>query len=546
MNNLFMLIVDPIRSNTYLGCFLAQTVINFVNGVLLAICFVFADIYGLYNPRFPAYLAFGVSIPLNSVCSLCLLALNLQSANLLQPMVPLRQIWRFNTKDVFMGKVTPLKRTCALSVLGYTRATQPKIPQIFPILGRSMAHLLFRRIKPVETRMYAFARNMFAVACIVVIIYRAVTALLQAQNQIETRMKSDDCNSRASYHHSIQLLVEVDTADRPNLIVKHIPGDDIVAPWGSNDMAAFYFELRRSNTQLTSIPLPYIWLSNGEEQKGNAGLPLTRAQAVRSYLPLWELRPGVHIEAEAKLITRRLIKSSIWRDIIFNLDPTYTTLSLYPIVDLGMSNYSTRNIASARISTKLNPGFVYFRDHVAPPYRAPHDTCDLIEDYRSSTVFDVIGSVGGLFALLQSINIFLFGRPLFWGLNGAKLISPFGLLGGFSSKNFKRRLGEQYHTKSNQDNSVPVKIRTSAFLRDFVIDFGPADIDPEQYALYPSESSSPILRSEQGDIPDPLIPLEEMGFNSASQSTTNLQEIYDTDGNNHNTIRNVEQPDDVV
>lgn len=44
--------------------------------------------------------------------------------------------------------------------------------------------------------------------------------------------------------------------------------------------------------------------------------------------------------------------------------------------------------------------------------------CDFVEDYRSSTIFDVLGSVGGLFALLQSVHILLFGRPLLWGLTG--------------------------------------------------------------------------------------------------------------------------------
>lgn len=47
--------------------------------------------------------------------------------------------------------------------------------------------------------------------------------------------------------------------------------------------------------------------------------------------------------------------------------------------------------------------------------------CDFIDDYRSSTVFDVIGSVGGLFALLQAAHILLFGRPLLWGLAGQLL-----------------------------------------------------------------------------------------------------------------------------
>ena len=45
--------------------------------------------------------------------------------------------------------------------------------------------------------------------------------------------------------------------------------------------------------------------------------------------------------------------------------------------------------------------------------------CDFIEDYRSSTIFDALGSVGGLLAILQGVHILLFGRPIFWGITGA-------------------------------------------------------------------------------------------------------------------------------
>jgi hypothetical protein len=44
--------------------------------------------------------------------------------------------------------------------------------------------------------------------------------------------------------------------------------------------------------------------------------------------------------------------------------------------------------------------------------------CDVIEDFRASTFFDALGSIGGLFALLQSIHVMLLGRPLLWGITG--------------------------------------------------------------------------------------------------------------------------------
>jgi hypothetical protein len=45
-------------------------------------------------------------------------------------------------------------------------------------------------------------------------------------------------------------------------------------------------------------------------------------------------------------------------------------------------------------------------------------TCEVVEDYRSSTAFDALGSIGGLLAILQGLHLLLFGRPLFWGITG--------------------------------------------------------------------------------------------------------------------------------
>ncbi|EUC59291.1 transmembrane protein, putative, partial [Rhizoctonia solani AG-3 Rhs1AP] len=68
-----------------------------------------------------------------------------------------------------------------------------------------------------------------------------------------------------------------------------------------------------SNRRTLNSQMPYIWLLNSYELASN--LSLAQVDEVRSYLPPWELLRGSHVEAEAKLITRRFIKSSIMRDI---------------------------------------------------------------------------------------------------------------------------------------------------------------------------------------------------------------------------------------
>lgn len=50
--------------------------------------------------------------------------------------------------------------------------------------------------------------------------------------------------------------------------------------------------------------------------------------------------------------------------------------------------------------------------------RGLDNLCQVTEEYRISSRFDVLASIGGLLALLQGFHVFLFGRPLFWGLFG--------------------------------------------------------------------------------------------------------------------------------
>lgn len=92
-------------------------------------------------------------------------------------------------------------------------------------------------------------------------------------------------------------------------------------------------------------------------------------------------------------------------------------------VTSGTSLLSNATVATATLRVTLKPGFNYLRSQKAfwdsqQTERSYFDTCDFVEDYRSSTVFDVLGSVGGLFAILQAIHVLLFGRPMLWGLTG--------------------------------------------------------------------------------------------------------------------------------
>ncbi|CAE6480875.1 unnamed protein product [Rhizoctonia solani] len=157
----------------------------------------------------------------------------------------------------------------------------------------------------------------------------------------------------------------------------------------------------------------------------------------------------------------------------------------------------------------------------------------------SGTILDVIGSVGGLFALLQTIHVVLFGRPLLWGLTGAKLITPFGILGAFGSETFKRRLRDHYHRRSAKDGSI--KIRTTEFLRDFVIDFGPADMGPEQQPSQRSALASLTLTPKEEH--NYSIPLMQLGSDATFRSL--LQEDTGNDSD-QDTIPSAEHGNEVV
>ncbi|CAE7203910.1 unnamed protein product [Rhizoctonia solani] len=425
-------------------------------------------------------------------------------------------------------------------------------------------HLFFRRVSPVESRAYALFRNTFAVASIGILIFRTATAFQQAQNQFGTRMTSANCGGRASSNHTLGILLERHRGasinvtlttlnnyawDRPIqesqsdygnsysrlLFVSSSEGGSSSRPlelWTCNKQSGaslpniakpgvlvdgIYIAINSISPGAALAPeeMPLIWLLNLAELPHNGNL--SSLIDVRTYMPPWRLRRGFHIEAEAKLITRRFITSSIVKDIVLSTQPVYRPLSLYPIVESSTStlNTSAENIgpegtgrATAALHTTLNPGIMYFRSQTDQRFldsTARGESCDFIEDYRMGTVFDVIGSVGGLFALLHAAHVLLFGRPLLWGLTGAKLINPFGLLGACSSRGFRRRLRDYYHRRSPEDGLDT--IRVDAFLRDFVIEFGPADLNREHRLIQQPSTPPPNSLKNEEEAVEVRIPL---------------------------------------
>ncbi|CAE7233672.1 unnamed protein product [Rhizoctonia solani] len=563
LNDLFILTIDFGWTNTYLGCIATQMLLNscFVasaigNNVLLSFIYLEGGSETI-EPESFAKIALGASMLLVGLCSLCLLFINIWPIFVLRRRASIKNLLKMNNKDAFMpvGTMTPLTAKCALGVRGCSRnMTTPlsslkvvfhylwiRLPEparrllsaLTQRIGRFFAHMLFRRISPVETKSYAFIRNGFAMGAVVALVFRTVTAILQAQNQFGTRMVSGDCDGYEKYH-SIQILMERDpspqiditiwksyTAASANASVSttttscNLTVSQTLQGKFTTKVLDLYIcerdEFSNSNISSASMTVGYptlqvearrrdglefstastvssIWLVNAlstdydirDTPYWTFERDLIHTHPARSYLPGWGLLPGAHIKAEAKLITRRFIRSSLVKDIVLNSEPTYRTLSLYPIYEIpgGAFNYTNRNIATTRIQVLFKPGLMYFRGYTDLQNFNLDSTeiCDFIDDYRLGTIFDVIGSVGGLFALLQAAHVLLFGRPLLWGLTGAKLISPFGLVGAWSSEGFKYRMRQQYHREASEGNSDTFLI--TPFLRDFVVDFGPVDTEP--------------------------------------------------------------------
>ncbi|ELU45969.1 hypothetical protein AG1IA_00001 [Rhizoctonia solani AG-1 IA] len=251
---------------------------------------------------------------------------------------------------------------------------------------------------------------------------------------------------------------------------------------------------------------------------------------------------------ETHIARRRYIVSSPLMDSITGADPVSTGVT-NNAADAYLNDYvwlrhislplftllvsSTELVATGLIYL---PVFLESSEKLAvsgfKPGQAPRKyLCKVTEDYRVTSTFDVFASIGGLLALLQGVHILLFGRPLFWGIFGAKAITPFGIMGSLATKSFKKRLQERYHiprqgTRVNSEqfqggsqsrNRAGVDIDMTQFLLDYVIDMGPASV-PEH-----EEDKHRSSNSEGGEGGVECEPLRRLGDIEGMTEVTQFQ-----------------------
>ncbi|KAG9105129.1 hypothetical protein FRC07_009590, partial [Ceratobasidium sp. 392] len=389
---------------------------------------------------------------------------------------------------------------------------------------------------------YAFVQNAFALAAIVLLITRIGITLTQLQNEdysTRTKLQSFDPKAikrftvlvgypdergtespldEAKTSHSYQVQMKIVDA-RSGYTTSGVesgkvqicdPGrldqgsyDNYTSWYRRFDCSVainaypFLFKYMITPTNETEskepIDFPWLWFTVNMDQV-DTKTDEYRIHTIPYLIPPLQPSPGKHSVTDLNLIKRRYIVSSALQDAITGSKPRYAELKLLKtsqasVVDgpdsswnttLSQANSSRVAYGSVRYISGLSFQTAATDSQLFQSENAP--LCQIIEDSRESSAFDLLGSIGGLLALLQGIHIFLFGRPLFWGMFGAKLITPFGFIGRFATAGLRQRLQDHYHDKGatkdadpNQTSEEPYSaIRMNQFLLECVIDMGPA------------------------------------------------------------------------
>ncbi|KAH7337125.1 hypothetical protein B0J17DRAFT_629714 [Rhizoctonia solani] len=563
LNDAFILTIDFKFTDTYIGCVGAQ-------GALSIVALAVTSTASGVMPDFLRSLGMGrvydAPILIGLVLSFATLALSLE-VRADGSRLSLIKMCSNNTKDLLIGAKELKREPLLLCGRRREKNSSKSIAEtgIMPLdvrITRFFGHLLFRRVKDVESKPFALFQNLLSTLGLGVIIYRIITGLMAADTKFETRSYTSACPDPATDPQNIrdiQILAQSlyyqdyaiwapnqnvtigvsvsddytpQTACTPIRLSQNYTPDATDFNWVAGyyafscnytgdlppsrrvmPVAAYHIAIQSlRNSSLLSSDLSDIWFSNHLEFPEGVnqvpGYEGVMKSATPLYTPNWSLIPGYHIEVEMGFITRRFIKSSMFEDLIFNREPVRQDNSANTIAATSLPNTT---IATATIRAKFQQRFSYLQ--TGDVFRTVNESwtygegmCDFVDDYRTNTIFDALGSIGGLFALIHAVHIFIFGKPLLWSLTGgymlliyypnipnnvnilllegAKLISPFGLIGRLRSEDFKVNLREHYRQskKSNSDQlqdskysyEVDAATPLEQFLGDFVIDFGPA------------------------------------------------------------------------
>ncbi|KAF8601922.1 hypothetical protein BDV93DRAFT_607862, partial [Ceratobasidium sp. AG-I] len=449
--------------------------------------------------------------------------------------------WMVNAEDL-ASNTGPLSRRATWGGVSRQKDSSPRrhvriAARVLGVPVTFVRNSMSRRVISVETLRYAFFQNILALAAIILILTRVIILLAQVQNEdFQTRTRVGECSSQGQRWFNVSLLVghpedrgvnttklALDISEYSSQV--QIALGDFKAPFRSSnsnttcgtslvhsrinnfnitDGFRLYnctYETRQNlgfryiispknmTVQAEASDFPRLWFQQTPIDRDLTQLNNT---VVPYLIPPIEPSPGMHTLSELYFAERRFITSSGIMDAITGSKPAYGNIvvlykwryissrPIYPSDNISTDG-NNQNIA---YGTVLWPKFITFASGLTEAQLDPGalmSLCEVIEDYRSSSAFDVLGSIGGLLALLQGIHMFLFGRPLFWGLFGAKLISPFGLVGKLATKGFRQRLRSEYYPSGIQNErgvqeavQVQEAINMTQFLLDYVLDMGPA------------------------------------------------------------------------
>ncbi|CAE6521511.1 unnamed protein product [Rhizoctonia solani] len=432
------------------------------------------------------------------------------------------------------------------------RSIRARIPKAISSLTYNA---LFRRVLPVETRRQVLVQHLFSLAAIALLITRTVIELQKASDNLPSRTLVEPCRGTPGFNpdnnHTLYVrlphlrgvvestrlitspyIVNVSATYQCNMgetvTIEDCTQGTIQTRADESRLIDWYLTYQCPNTvvrggglsirqrlcslagyqyniQLLQAPgnvtnratnsgsilddrLPGIWMVDSNPGR----------EILTPYLtPPMEPEPGWHKVFDTHVAQRKFIVSSpIW-DAIMGSDPTYETIVFFPGSQHTRERNEISNLTASATGFIHSPEYLDTsretpRDLLRQGVRGPSNLCDTVEEYRITSSFDMLASIGGLLALLQGIHVFIFGRPLFWGMFGGKIISPFGLAGQFATRGFKRRLQERYQTQDtlgDGGNQTETRIDMTQFLLDYVIDMGPASPRAEKASI-DSESDS--------------------------------------------------------